>query len=154
MPPAKTFSNHVNLQLSPKTSLGEALRAFEQTDADALAILESNRFKGVVTRLDVLRYAPSPASSLSKWEMNFLLEETTISDEALIHEIPMMEVTESLEQQAELLLSEGTPIIGLAIGGQFSHLRGWRELMEQLLQQRTTDRDSDLISPRELALTI
>jgi CBS domain-containing protein len=59
--------------VSPDASLPEAHRLMSDNNIRRLPVLKGGRLVGVVTRGDVRGAEPSEASSLSIWEINYLL---------------------------------------------------------------------------------
>ncbi len=122
--------------LSPRASLGEALQALQQTSEPALAVIGDQGFMGVVLREDLLRYAPSPVNSLSKWELNFLLGNISISDEKLIKPVPEIEAGAGVSEVLDALRDGDSPVVALRAGGRFSQLISWREILSWLHEER------------------
>ena len=59
--------------VSPDTSLPEAHRLMTSKEIRRLPVLKGDQLVGIVTRGDVRGAEPSEASSLSIWEINYLL---------------------------------------------------------------------------------
>ena len=133
--------------LSPTASLGEALRALQQTREPALAVIGDRGFVGVVLREDLLRYAPSPANSLSKWELNYLLDTIRISDEKLIKPVSEIEVGADVGKVIEALRQGASPVVAMVAGGKFSQLLSWREILNMVYDERPSPK-----SARELCV--
>jgi acetoin utilization protein AcuB len=69
------------LVVSPKTSVSEALTTMRQHRVRHLPVVKKGHtLVGVVTRADLLQVSPSPATSLSVWEINFLLAKMQVRD--------------------------------------------------------------------------
>jgi acetoin utilization protein AcuB len=69
------------LVVSPRTSVEEAIRMMRQHRVRHLPVVtEGNTLVGIVTQTDVLQASPSPATSLSVWEINFLLAKMQVRD--------------------------------------------------------------------------
>jgi CBS-domain-containing membrane protein len=126
--------------LSPNVSLGEALYAIEQTSDPALPVVGENGFVGVVLREDLMRYAPSPATSLSKWEMNYLLNGISVGDEKLIKPVPVIEADAHVDELIAVFHSSGSPVIGITLQGRFCQLLSWRGLLDELWSERQAER--------------
>ncbi|MBI1729104.1 CBS domain-containing protein [Candidatus Acetothermia bacterium] len=144
----KTFEQkRVVTLLSPNVSLGEALYAMDQTSDPALPVVGENGFVGVVLREDLMRYAPSPATSLSKWEMNFLLNDISVADEKLIRGVSQVEAHAHLDELIEAFRSSESPVIGVTLHGRFCQLLSWRGLLEEFWSERQAER-RDLVMAR------
>lgn len=64
--------------LNREMTLAQAEKEFISRNLDMLPVVCCNRLVGVLTRTELERALPSHASSLSKWEMNHLLDEIGI----------------------------------------------------------------------------
>ena len=150
------FSQSVHVTLAPGTTLGEALRVFDQTGADSLAVLDRGKYVGAVNKLDMARYAPSPATTLSKWEMGYLLEEVTLQSEKLVRAVPVVEFKWDPRHKLEALLNADAGAVAVMSDGQFSHLESWQELCKLMLDapQRETTKQRELVQPKEFALSV
>jgi acetoin utilization protein AcuB len=69
------------LVVSPKTSIEEAIRTMRQNRVRHLPVVKDREtLVGIVTQTDLLQASPSPATSLSIWEVNFLLAKMEVRD--------------------------------------------------------------------------
>lgn len=66
--------------LNREMTLAQAEKEFISRNLDMLPVVCCNRLVGVLTRTELERALPSHASSLSKWEMNHLLDKTGIGE--------------------------------------------------------------------------
>ncbi len=80
------------LTITPETPMQEALRMMRMENIRRLPVVGARgKLVGIVTETDLLHASPSDASSLSVWEMNYLIsklkiEEIMTSDVITIHE--------------------------------------------------------------------
>lgn len=63
-----------------ETSMMEALRIMEEFKIRRIPIMDKNRLVGIVTLSDLNRATPSPVTSLSIHEINYLLGKTKLKD--------------------------------------------------------------------------
>lgn len=68
------------ITVSPKAPIAEARRLMEEHKIRRLPVVEGDRVVGIVTQLDLLRAAPSVATSLSIWEINYLLDKVRVEE--------------------------------------------------------------------------
>ncbi|MBS3947078.1 MAG: CBS domain-containing protein [Dethiobacter sp.] len=68
------------LTISPETTVPEALSLMEKKGIRRLPVLDRDCLVGIVTLLDLVRASPSPATSLSIWELNYLLAKLPVKD--------------------------------------------------------------------------
>ena len=52
----------------------------EEHDIRRLPVVQDGKLVGIVTLTDLLRAAPSPATSLSIWELNYLLDKIKVAE--------------------------------------------------------------------------
>ncbi|MCR3923275.1 MAG: CBS and ACT domain-containing protein [Firmicutes bacterium] len=68
------------LTISPDTTVPEALAKMEEKGIRRLPVVDKDRLVGIVTLLDLVRASPSPATSLSVWELTYLLTKLPVKD--------------------------------------------------------------------------
>ena len=66
--------------VNEKTSLIDAQRIMEAHRIRRLPVMKRDKLVGLVTKHKLLEVAPSPATSLSKWELNYLLDKLTVKE--------------------------------------------------------------------------
>ena len=93
------------LVVSPKTSIEDAIRTMREHRVRHLPVIKKDdRLVGVVSQTDLLQASPSPATSLSVWEVNFLLAKMQVR-EAMTKEVIVVEEECPLEEAA-LVMAE------------------------------------------------
>ena len=66
--------------VNEKTSVVTAKRIMEAHRIRRLPVMNRDKLVGLVTKHRLLEVAPSPANSLSKWELNYLLDKVTVKE--------------------------------------------------------------------------
>lgn len=66
--------------ITPETPIPDALQLMEEKKIRRLPVVDNNRLVGIVTLLDLVRASPSPATSISVWELNYLLAKLPVKD--------------------------------------------------------------------------
>lgn len=66
--------------ITPDTTLPDAHRLMDEKGIRRLPVLKDDRLVGIVTRGDVRGAEPSSATSLSIWELHYLLAKLTITE--------------------------------------------------------------------------
>jgi acetoin utilization protein AcuB len=93
------------LVVSPETGIEEAIRTMREHRVRHLPVIKKdNILVGVVTQTDLLQASPSPATSLSVWEINFLLTKMQVR-EAMTKQVIVVEEECPLEEAA-LVMAE------------------------------------------------
>lgn len=82
---------------------------------------KQNELIGIVSERDLLHAAPSPATSLSIWEMNYLLWKLKI-DELMTRKVVSVSLDTPIEEAAQLMVSR--KIGGLPVVDDNNHVRG------------------------------
>jgi acetoin utilization protein AcuB len=68
------------VSVSPEMPINEALNLMKRERIRRTPVLKNGQLIGIVATEDLLNASPSPATSLSIWEMNYLLSKITIKD--------------------------------------------------------------------------
>jgi len=68
------------ITVGPKTSIHDALALMKERRIRRLPVLKGKQLVGIVTWTDLMRASPSPATSLSVWEISYLLMKAPVSE--------------------------------------------------------------------------
>ena len=66
--------------VGPKTSIHDALALMKEKGIRRLPVVKGQTLVGIVTWTDLMRASPSPATSLSVWEISYLLMKAPVSE--------------------------------------------------------------------------
>lgn len=66
--------------VTPATSVPEALKTMQEHSIKRLPVMQNEKLVGIVTESALLKVSPSPATSLSIFEINFLVAKMTIKE--------------------------------------------------------------------------
>jgi acetoin utilization protein AcuB len=72
--------SHPVIWITPDLPVHEALNLFKRDHIRRAPVIKNNKLVGIVSDRDLLNASPSPISSLSIWEMNYLLTKITVAD--------------------------------------------------------------------------
>lgn len=86
---------HPVITIPPSMPINEALNLMRREHIRRAPVVKDGKLVGIVSDKDLLNASPSPATSLSIWEMNYLLSKITVRD---------------VMTKKVLTVSEGTPI--------------------------------------------
>jgi acetoin utilization protein AcuB len=96
----KDWMTQKPLVVTPKTSVEEAIRIMREKRVRHLPVVkQDDKLVGIVTQSDLLQASPSPATSLSIWEINFLLAKMQVRD-AMTERVIVVEEECPLEEAA------------------------------------------------------
>ena len=76
----KDWMSPAPLTVSPQTPVLEALRLLKERGFRRLPVVEGSKLIGMVTDKDLKDAMPSKATTLSVWEMNYLLAKLTVRE--------------------------------------------------------------------------
>ncbi len=75
----KRFSSPV-ITVSPDLPIPEALALMQREKIRHAPVVQKGKLVGIVTRNDLLNASPSKATTLSVWEVNYLLNKITVAE--------------------------------------------------------------------------
>lgn len=123
--------------LNAGASLELALHLMRQTQGPALPVLEAGRFVGVVLRDELQLYAPSPASTLSRWELPLLLQRVSLKAENLIRTVPHLAPGSTFSDLVRAMQESQSPVVAIVQDGRLQELISWKDVLGQV-QTRVT----------------
>jgi len=68
------------ITITPETTIAEAFQLMRENSIRRLPVMEKGKLVGIVTQKELSEVSPSPATSLSIFEINYLLAKTKIRD--------------------------------------------------------------------------
>jgi len=102
------------ITISPDVSLHDALRIMNQEKVRRLPVLDKRgKLVGIVLEKDLLYASPSPATSLSVYELNYLVSKITV-EELMSREVITVEEDCPLEEAARIMVDNnigGLPVM-------------------------------------------
>ena len=98
--------------VTPDTPVLDAIKLLKDQGYRRLPVLEADRLVGIVTDKDLKDAMPSKATTLSVWELNYLLSKLTVS-EVMAKPVITVDADEPLEEAA--LLMEEYKVGGLPV---------------------------------------
>jgi CBS domain-containing protein len=99
--------------IGPDTTLPEAARLMKECRIRRLPVVENGRLVGIVTMGDVREASPSAATSLSIYELNYLISRLSVR-EIMTHDPIAIAPDTSIEAAARLMLEHkigGLPVV-------------------------------------------
>ena len=128
------------LTISPETSFQDALKLMHERKIRRLPVVdEAGVLVGIVSERDLLHAAPSPATSLSIWELNYLLWRLQVKDLMSQHVLTVTPDT-PLQNAATLMIEKrigGMPVVDDArrVIGVITETDIFKALVEILVEQ-------------------
>ncbi|MCS7088773.1 MAG: CBS domain-containing protein [Thermoflexales bacterium] len=99
--------------ITPQTSLAEAHRLMKQKRVRRLPVLENGKLVGIVALSDVLEAEPSSATTLSIYEINYLLAEMKV-EKIMKRNVITVTPDTPIREAANLMLTHkigGLPVV-------------------------------------------
>ena len=101
------------LPLPPEMSIVDALALFKKEHIRRAPVIKSGKLVGIVSEKDLLNASPSAATTLSIWEMNYLLSKLAVSELMTKSVITVTEDT-PIEEAARIMADNkigGLPVV-------------------------------------------
>lgn len=105
------------LTASPDLSILDASDLMRSNDVKRLPVVENGKLVGIVSRSDIQQYAPSKATSLSVFEMNYLLAKATVRD-AMVADPVTVDAGAMVEEAAVIMREHNVQALPVMENGQ------------------------------------
>lgn len=125
--------------IGPEMSINDALAMFKKERIRRAPVIKGGKLVGIVSEKDLLNASPSPVTTLSVWEMNYLLSKLTVAEVMARDVITVAEET-PIEEAARIMADnkigglpvvKGTRVVGIItetnLFKMFLELMGARE---------------------------
>jgi len=70
--------SHPVIAINPETPIHDAIALFKKEHIRRAPVIKDGKLVGIVSETDLINASPSPVSTLSIWEMNYLLSKVTV----------------------------------------------------------------------------
>lgn len=105
------------MTVTPETSFQDALKLMRDHKFRRLPVVDHDgKLVGIVSERDLLHASPSPATSLSVWEVNYLLWKLKVAD-IMTHHVLTIAQDAPIEDAANLMVTRkigGLPVVNSA----------------------------------------
>jgi acetoin utilization protein AcuB len=101
------------ITISPEMSIAEALNLMKQEHVRRFPVIKDRKLVGIISDKDLLNASPSPVTSLSIWEMHYLLAKITVGEVMTKNVLTVTEDT-PIEQAARIMADNkigGLPVM-------------------------------------------
>ena len=113
----KDFMTRKVVYISPDTTIAHAADIMREQDLHRLPVIENDKLVGLVTEGTIAEASPSKATSLSIYEMNYLLNKTKVKD-VMIKDVITISGYASLEDAVYLTYKNKVGILPVVDNGQ------------------------------------
>jgi len=94
--------SHPVVTIPPTTPITDALKLMRQEKIRRMPVIKDGKLVGIVSDKDLLNASPSSATSLSIWEMNYLLSKITVGD-VMTKDVLTVSPDATLEEAARIM---------------------------------------------------
>ncbi|MFS5431709.1 CBS domain-containing protein [Streptococcus agalactiae] len=131
--PVKDFMTKKLVYVSPDTTVAEAADLLREHHLRRLPVVENDQLVGLVTEGTMAEAQTSKATSLSIYEMNYLLNKTKIRD-IMIKDIVTVSQYASLEDAIYLMMSRKIGVLPVVDNGQLYGIVTDRDVFKAFLE--------------------
>lgn len=129
----KDFMTRKVVYISPDTTIAHAADIMRDQKLHRLPVIENDKLVGLVTEGTIAEASPSKATSLSIYEMNYLLNKTKVKD-AMIHDVVTISQYASLEDATYLMLKNKIGILPVVDNEQVYGVITDRDIFKAFLE--------------------
>ncbi|KXT84563.1 CBS domain-containing protein [Streptococcus panodentis] len=129
----KDFMTRKVVYISPDTTVAHAADMMRDQKLHRLPVIENDRLVGLVTEGTIAEASPSKATSLSIYEMNYLLNKTKVGD-VMIHDVITVSQFASLEDATYLMLKNKIGILPVVDNEQLYGVITDRDIFKAFLE--------------------
>lgn len=106
----KDYMSEDIVSVTPGASIIDAADLMKKNDINRLPVMEAGKLLGLITREIVTKNSPSNATSLSKHEINYLLDKTRIQD-VMSKKFITVAPDDQIERAATLMRNENAGVV-------------------------------------------
>ena len=129
----KDFMTRKVVHISPDTTIAHAADIMRDQKLHRLPVIENDKLVGLVTEGTIAEASPSKATSLSIYEMNYLLNKTKVKD-VMIHHVVTISQYASLEDATYLMLKNKIGILPVVDNEQVYGIITDRDIFKAFLE--------------------
>lgn len=105
--------SHPVISVTPETPVHDALALFKKEHIRRAPVMKNGKLLGIISESDLLNASPSPATSLSVWEMNYLMSKVTVKN-VMTKKVKTIDVNTPIEEAARVMADSkigGMPVM-------------------------------------------
>ena len=129
----KDFMTRKVVYISPNTTIAHAADMMREQKLHRLPVIENDQLVGLVTEGTIAEASPSKATSLSIYEMNYLLNKTKVGD-VMIRDVVTISQFASLEDATYLMLKNKIGILPVVDNEQLYGVSTDRDIFKAFLE--------------------
>ena len=129
----KDFMTRKVVYISPETTIAHAADLMREQGLHRLPVIENDKLVGLVTEGTIAEASPSKATSLSIFEMNYLLNKTKVKD-VMLRDVITVSKFASLEDATYLMYKNKVGILPVVDNDQVSGVITDRDIFKAFLE--------------------
>lgn len=129
----RDFMTSKVIYVSPDTTVAHASDKMKDQDLRRLPVIENDRLVGLVTEGTMADATPSKATSLSIYEMNYLLNKTKVRD-IMIRDVITVSQDASLEDAVYIMMKHKIGVLPVVDNGQLYGIITDRDIFKAFLE--------------------
>jgi acetoin utilization protein AcuB len=90
------------ISVAPETPVHDALAMFKKEHIRRAPVIKDGKLLGIVTENDLQNASPSPATTLSVWEMNYLISKVTVK-QVMSKKVKTIDIDTPIEEAARIM---------------------------------------------------
>jgi acetoin utilization protein AcuB len=90
------------ISVSPETPINEVLAMFKREHIRRAPVMKNGKLLGIVSDSDLLNASPSSATTLSVWELNYLVSKVTVKD-VMTRKVVTVDEDTPIEEAARIM---------------------------------------------------
>lgn len=105
--------SHPVISVTPETPVHDALALFKKEHIRRAPVMKNGKLLGIISESDLLNASPSPVTSLSVWEMNYLMSKVTVKN-VMTKKVKTIDVNTPIEEAARVMADSkigGMPVM-------------------------------------------
>jgi len=105
--------SHPVIIVTPETPVHDALAMFRREHIRRAPVMKDGKLLGIVSERDLLNASPSPVTTLSVWEMNYLISKVTVK-QVMSKKVKTVDVDTPVEEAARIMADSkigGLPVV-------------------------------------------
>lgn len=105
--------SHPVISVTPETPVHDALALFKKEHIRRAPVMKNGKLLGIISESDLLNASPSPVTSLSVWEMNYLMSKVTVKN-VMTKKVKTIDVNTPIEEAARVMADSkigGMPVV-------------------------------------------
>ncbi len=101
------------ISVSPDAAINDVLAMFRKEHIRRAPVMKGGKLVGIVSERDLLNASPSPVTTLSVWEMNYLISKVTVS-RVMSKKVITVDQDTPIEEAARIMADKkigGVPVV-------------------------------------------